>query len=61
MAVEVLIVSLLDAKQTLDIWASTRENLSLGFPTKSAGMRRLVLAFVVRKQPKTGFLASRPR
>ena len=28
---------------------------------QSAGMRRLVCAFVVRKPPKTGFLASRPK
>ena len=75
------------------IWASTRQNLSSGFPTKrdsnqsphlrlprrsklrvaslenandkgagqsARSMRMLVCAFVVRKPPKTGFLASRP-
>ena len=75
-------------------WASTRQNLSSGFPTKrlkpesphlqrlprrsklrvaslenaneksadqsARCMRMLVCAFVVRKPPKTGFLASRP-
>ena len=75
-------------------WASTRQNLSSGFPTKRdsnqsphllrlprrskiriaslenandkgadqsvRSMRMLVCAFVVRKPPKTGFLASRP-
>ena len=76
-------------------WASTRQNLSSGFPTKrdsnqsphlqrlprrsklrvaslenpandkcadqsARSMRMLVCAFVVRKPPKIGFLASRP-
>ena len=81
-----------------DIWASSRQNLSMGFPTKrdsnqspqlqglvrklnacikfrydtfkkannkgadqSARMRRLVCAFVVRKPPKTSFLAQGPK
>ena len=75
-------------------WASTRQNLSSGFPTKrdsnqsrhlqrlprrsklrvaslenandkgadqpARSMRMLVCAFVVRRPPKTGFLAPRP-
>ena len=46
------------ARASSDIVLSKRTNNKIA--DQSARVRRLVCAFVVRKPPKTGFLASRP-